>query len=250
MAKILVADDEWLICDLLRRILTPTHEVITATGGAEAVALFKQHRPQITVLDLVMPELDGTQVLQRIREIDPQASVIILTGKASDALEDEVRALGATDFLRKGGLSVQDLRGIVGRVQQQLERAPSAEGQAARSILVVDDEPAIRAMLSKFLTEQGYRVRTAQEGPAALALVKQDPPHLVILDIYMPGMNGVEVFRQLRAQGYRGGVITLTASQDQRLLQQMLELGSADVVGKPVDLDRLALVVQVAFVIS
>ena len=250
MAKILVADDEWLICDLLRRILTPTHEVITATGGAEAVALFKQHRPQITVLDLIMPEMDGIEVLRRIREIDPQASVIILTGKASDALEDEVRALGATDFLRKGGLSVQDLRGIVGRVQQQLERAPSAEGQAARSILVVDDEPVIRAMLSKFLTEQGYRVRTAQEGPAALALVKQDSPHLVILDIYMPGMNGVEVFRQLRAQGYRGGVITLTASQDQRLLQQMLELGSADVVGKPVDLDRLALVVQVALVIS
>ncbi|MGH7234769.1 MAG: response regulator [Nitrospiraceae bacterium] len=250
MAKILVADDEWLICDLLRRILTPAHEVITATGGAEAVALFKQHRPQITVLDLVMPELDGSQVLQRIREIDPQASVIILTGKASDALEEEVRALGATDFLRKGGLSVQDLRGIVGRVQQQLERPPSAEGQPAKSILVVDDEPVIRAMLSKFLTEQGYRVRTAQEGPAALALAKQDPPHLVILDIYMPGMNGVEVFRQLRAQGYRGGVITLSASQDQRLLQQMLELGSADVVGKPVDLDRLALIVQVALVIS
>lgn len=250
MAKILVADDEWLICDLLRRILTPSHEVITATGGLEAVAMFKQHRPQITVLDLVMPEVDGIQALQRIREIDPQASVIILTGKASDAVEDEVRALGATDFLRKGGLSVQDLRGIIGRVQQRLERAPSAEEQAAKSILIVDDEPAIRSMLSTFLTQQGYQVRTAQDGAAAIPLVRQDPPHLVILDIYMPSMDGVEVFRQMRAQGYRGAVVTLSASKDQQLLRQMLELGSVDVVGKPVDLDRLALVVKVALAIS
>ncbi len=250
MAKILVADDEWLICDLLRRILSPAHEVVTAVNGREALELFQQHRPQITLLDLVMPEMDGIEVLRRIRAIDPQASVIILTGKASDALEQEVRALGATDFLRKGGLSVEDLRGIVGRVRQQVERPPSAKGQAAKSILVVDDEPVIRALLSKFLTQQGYRVRLAQDGPAALALVREEPPRLMILDIYMPGMNGVEVFRQLRAQGYQGGVITLTASQDERLLKEMLELGSVDVVGKPVDLERLALVVQVALALS
>src|SRR5437867_4878341 len=102
MVKILVADDEWLICDLLRRILSPVYEVVTATNGREALALFEQYRPQITLLDLVMPEMDGIQVLRRIREIDPEASVIILTGKATDALEQEVRALGATDFLRKG----------------------------------------------------------------------------------------------------------------------------------------------------
>jgi len=250
MAKILAADDEWLICDLLKRVLSPTHEVITATGGREAVALFQQHRPQITLLDLLMPEMDGIQVLKRIREIDPEASVIILTGKASDALEEEVRALGVTDFLRKGGLSVEDLREIVDRVQQELERTPAAEGQPGKSILVVDDEPVIRAMLSKFLAQQGYKVRTAHNGLAALTLVRQHPPHLVILDIYMPGMDGVEVFRQLRAQGYRGGVVTLSASQDQQLLRQMLELGSVDVIGKPVDLDRLALVVQVALAVS
>jgi CheY-like chemotaxis protein len=250
MVKILVADDEWLICDLLRRILSPAYEVITAINGREAVELFQQHRPQITLLDLVMPEMDGIQVLRRIREIDPEASVIILTGKATDALEEEVRGLGATDFLRKGGLSVGELRGIVSRVWQEVERAPSAEGQAAKSILVVDDEPVIRALLSKFLTQQGYRVHMAPDGPTALALARKEPPQLAILDIYMPDMNGVEVFRQLRAQGYLGAVITLTASQDARLLQEMLELGSVDVVGKPVDLDRLALVVQVALVLA
>jgi len=100
------------------------------------------------------------------------------------------------------------------------------------------------------LTLHGYRVRTAQDGPSALAVAGQDPPQLVILDVYMPGMDGVEVFRRLRAQGYQGGIVTLTASQDRQLLQKMLELGSVDVIGKPVDLNRLALVVQVALVLS
>src|SRR2546427_13160625 len=114
MVKILVADDEWLICDLLRRILSPVYEVVTATNGREALALFEQHRPQITLLDLVMPEMDGIQVLRRIREIDPEASVIILRAKATDALQQEVRVRGATAFLRERSLSVQDLRRIHG----------------------------------------------------------------------------------------------------------------------------------------
>src|SRR5437867_4561011 len=150
-----------------------------------------------------MPEMDGIQVLRRIREIDPEASVIILTGKATDALEQEVRALGATDFLRKGVLSVEDLRGIVGREWQEVDRVASADGQAAKSILVVDDEPVIRALRSNFLTQQGYRVRAAPDGPAALALAREEPPQLVILDIYMPEMNGVQVCRRLRPQGYQ-----------------------------------------------
>src|SRR5205823_8424007 len=121
----------------------------------------------------------------RNRESDPEASVIILTGKATDALEQEVRALGATDFLRKGGLSVEDLRGIVGRVWQEVERVPSAEGQAAKSILVVDDEPVIRALLSKLFTQQGDRVRAAPDGPAAMALAGMEPAQPVKRDIYM-----------------------------------------------------------------
>lgn len=73
---------------------------------------------------------------------------------------------------------------------------------------------------------------------------------MVILDLYMPGMNGVEVLRRLRDLEYKGGVIALTASQDEQLLQETLDLGSVDVLGKPVDLDRLALVIQVGLALT
>jgi len=118
------------------------------------------------------------------------------------------------------------------------------------TIMVVDDEPMVRNLLSQFLTLRGYRVRGAKDGPDALSQLKQEHPQLVILDLYMPGMNGVDVLRQLRANDYKGAVIALSASQDEELLQQMLELGSVDIMGKPVDLERLAMMVEVSLVMK
>nr|MBI3613680.1 response regulator [Nitrospirota bacterium] len=126
----------------------------------------------------------------------------------------------------------------------------SAAAPDAPLILVVDDEPQIRRMISQFLTGRGYRVRVAQNGAEALAMVAQQQPDLVILDMYMPGMNGLEVLRELRARHYAGGVVALTASQDEKLLQQTLDLGSVDVIGKPVNLERLELIVQVGLVVA
>ena len=93
-------------------------------------------------------------------------------------------------------------------------------------------------------------MRVAQDGPAALALVAQEQPQMVILDMYMPGMNGLEVLRALRAKQYTGGVIALTASQDEKLLQEVLDLGAVDVLTKPVDLERLALAIQVGCILT
>lgn len=118
------------------------------------------------------------------------------------------------------------------------------------TIMVVDDEPMVRKLLSQFLTLRGYRVQAAKDGPEALTLLKEEKPQLIILDLYMPGMNGVDVLRQLRGNDYRGSVIALSASQDEQLLQQMLELGSVDIMGKPVDLDRLAMMVEVSLVMK
>jgi len=260
MARILVVDDDGTVCDLLESVFgRHGHQVVTATGGRQAVALFQAHRPDVTLLDLRMPEMDGIAVLQRIRAIDPQAAVVTLTGGGAEALEDQARRLGATDVLKKG-LSLPDLIGALDRVLQKSASPRSGPSTAddpspppapdQTTILIVDDEAMVRDMLAKFLTLRGYRIRTAANGAETLAMVEQEPPQMVILDMYMPGMNGVEVLRQLWAKGYTGGVVALTASQDEQLLRETLELGSVDVLGKPVDLQRLELVIQVGLVMT
>jgi two-component system OmpR family response regulator len=73
---------------------------------------------------------------------------------------------------------------------------------------------------------------------------------LIILDINMPGMNGLEVLRQLRARQYTGGVLALTGSQEESDLQGMLDLGAVDVMGKPVDLEGVELAVQLGCILA
>jgi DNA-binding response OmpR family regulator len=254
MGKILVVDDERMICDLLQALFSRhNHEVYTATSGKQGLELFRKQRPDVVLLDLHMPEMDGIQVLRQLRAIDPQVSVMVLTGRGTEAFENQAREMGITDFLKKG-LSLDALVSTLERVLKQPSRpSPSAgttSGDQSPMILVVDDEAMIRSLLSQFLALRGYRVRAAQNGMEALAIVREQPPDLVILDMYMPGMNGVEVLQKLRAAHYTGGVIALTASQDEKLLQQTLELGSVDVMGKPVDLNRLEIVIQVGLVVT
>ncbi len=270
MATILIVDDERLICDLLRAVLgRQGHEVITASNGKEGLEMFRQHKPRFTLLDLRMPEMNGIEVLKHIRAIDPKAAVMILTAWGSDALEQQARQLGVMDFLSKGlALDV-----LVAAMERALPKsahapagapavspvtapaapaapAPAAATAAMDSILVVDDEQQICELLQRFLSLRGYRVRAVSDGPQALAAVEQEVPQLVVLDMNMPGMNGVEVLRKLRAKKYGGGVILLTTGQDDKLLQEALDLGSVDVMGKPVDLERLALAIQVGCILT
>src|SRR5438552_17567073 len=102
MATILIVDDERVFCDLLKTMLgSHGHEVFTAYNGREALDLFSQHRPQFTLLDLRMPEMNGIEVLRQIRTIDARAAVLILTAWRSDALAKQARQLGVTAFLSK-----------------------------------------------------------------------------------------------------------------------------------------------------
>jgi two-component system response regulator (stage 0 sporulation protein F) len=122
--------------------------------------------------------------------------------------------------------------------------------RAKHSILIVDDEAQMRDMLTQYLSKQGYHVLSAQDGLAAVSLAERERPHLIVLDINMPGMNGVEVLRKLRAKNYAGGVMVLTGVQDEKLLNEALNLGSIDIIGKPADLERIRLAIEVSLILS
>ena len=101
--KILVVDDEDNIRTLVQTMLKQEgRQVVLAARGKEAIAVFKKERPNLTILDIDMPDIDGISVLREIRAIDPHAKVMIFTGGDSPSVEREARTLGVTDFLRKG----------------------------------------------------------------------------------------------------------------------------------------------------
>jgi len=102
-------------------------------------------------------------------------------------------------------------------------------------ILIVDDEQSVREVLSEYFTEQGYAVESAGDGEEALAQVQRSTPDLVLLDVRMPGIDGVETLRRLRGIAPDVPVIMVTANEDVGLARDTLKLGALDYVAKPFD---------------
>src|SRR6202167_851618 len=105
-------------------------------------------------------------------------------------------------------------------------------------VLVVDDEPQITRVLKTVLTSQGYQVRTAAEGETALTSLSEWHPELVITDLYMPRMDGVELCRRIRAVSSIP-IIVLAVKGEERIKVEALDSGADDYVTKPFGADEL-----------
>jgi DNA-binding response OmpR family regulator len=106
-------------------------------------------------------------------------------------------------------------------------------------VLVVDDEPEAVELLVEFLSAKGYEVVTATDGEEAVKRVKEDRPHLVLLDVRMPKMNGMEALRRIREIDPETGVIMVTGVNEEDVGRKALEQGAFDYIVKPLDLKYL-----------
>ena len=113
-------------------------------------------------------------------------------------------------------------------------------------ILCADDEPSIREFLHDVLTHEGYEVITASDGREALMLAVKEQPDLILLDILMPNLDGIETCRQLRERPTTRNIriIILTAYDQRERLEQSIEAGADDFLGKPVDITELRIRVR------
>ena len=117
-------------------------------------------------------------------------------------------------------------------------------------VLVVDDEPEVRRLLEDFLSDRGYEVVLASDGSEALVSLRAHKPDLVLLDIAMPGMDGVEVLKQIAMTDPGVRVIMVTANTDISLTSRLLALGAVDYIPKPFDLDYLEQAVSIQLAAS
>jgi len=107
-------------------------------------------------------------------------------------------------------------------------------------ILVVDDEVNMGQLIAEYLSEQGYAVVTAHSGIEALAKLDLEKPQVILLDVRMPGMDGVEVLRRIRGFNTDVGILMISANDDLELAKQTIEMGAFDYTLKPVDFDYLS----------
>ncbi|HEX8354491.1 MAG TPA: sigma-54 dependent transcriptional regulator, partial [Pyrinomonadaceae bacterium] len=114
------------------------------------------------------------------------------------------------------------------------------------NLLIVDDEPGMRQLLSHVFGRAGHAVRAAENGSKALELLRQEPADLIVSDVKMPDMNGIELLRRLREFLPDAGVVMMTAFATVETAREAFKLGADDFIQKPFDVDELKLIVEKA----
>jgi CheY-like chemotaxis protein len=189
---VLVVEDDPHIATVLRTYLeSDGYRVAIAEDGHAALQLARSLQPFAITLDISLPKLDGWSVLNALKHEPETCDIPVVIVSIVDN-RDFGLVLGARDYLVKP-IDPERLR-------TALRSLDDAKRHGAGTILVVDDDPALRDVLSNLLAEDGWRVKTAADGEAALALLQREKPTALVLDLMMPRIDGFEVLRTLREQ--------------------------------------------------
>lgn len=209
--RILVADAEREFREMLAEYLAPHgFEIIEAADGLETLLRVKRVPLAAVVLDLRMPRLGGIEAIKRIHAFSLTLPGIVVTAALEPELHHQARAVGARAVfqkpvalpnllatLRSHAVEVHASEdAVTARIDPP--RPPSARSTAAQ-VLVVDDDPDVRELLVDFVRHHGYRTSTARDAATAIRALVQTSADIVLLDIGLPGLSGVDALPPIRA---------------------------------------------------
>ncbi len=262
--RILIVDDEEINRAILFALLNPFYQVTVAKNWEQALsAAFRQdERPDLILLDIMMPEMDGYEVCRRLKDDDQTRDIPIIFISALNAITDEHKGfeLGAVDYISKPVMPPFLYARVRAHLKLKekndlLKKASTAAGQgngqdipvptreenrltlSQMRILIVDDIKMNRDILVALLNPF-YVVMTAKNGKQALEIASHEEvrPDLILLDILMPDMDGHEVCQQLQKNDTTRDipVIFVTAMEEIKDERHGFELGAVDYITKPV----------------
>jgi len=185
-ASVLVVDDNEDLLDTFSLILKRRgFDVDTAENGLSAVDKFKSRHFDVTLMDIVMPEMNGVEAFKKIKEMSPGATVILMTAYSEDELISMALDEGAHRVVHKPI-----------KIDQIIELIK--EAAASQPILIVDDDEDICQTLTKTLKLQGYSTVSAGSGEEAIRIAKEKSCPIAFVDIKLPCMDGLETFLRLK----------------------------------------------------
>ena len=247
--RILIVEDQLDNQMLLLRLMeTLQLDVRVAADGKEGVRIFQHWHPNLIWMDRRMPGMDGLEATRRIRQLrgGKEVKIVAVTAAAFREQQDEMRAGGADDVISKP-YRIEEIYVCLARQLglKYVYRSESVAAQGAPAtpirVLIVDDDHVSRFLTKELMRESSFMLREAASGPEALDTFWKWQPQLILMDMRMPGMDGMETTRRLRA--LPGGdevlIVALTAGALDEQRAEFIAAGCNEVAIKPVDLDKV-----------
>ena len=230
--SVLIVDDDESLCKSMAMILKRKgYEVATAMEGKAAIKLVTERPFDMVFMDIKMPVMDGVEAHRRIKDIRPDAVVMMMT---AFSVEDKVK-----QALREGAYGIMYKPLDVAQVIDIVEKARSAgEGMM---VLIVDDDPSTCTTLKNILVKMKYLVEVAATGEEAIAAAKMDDHDVLIIDMNLPTINGLETYLAIKDIRPDTVAIIMTAYRQEMSEQvdQALQNSAYTCLHKPIDMDQL-----------
>lgn len=200
---ILVVDDNQDLLNTFAMILKRRgFSVQTAGDGFSAISKFKEQKFDVTLMDIVMPEMNGVDASKKMKEINPEVPIILMTAYSDEELLQTARDEGVHQIIHKP-IRIDQLIQIINE---------AADGQP---ILIVDDDADICDTLTKILKTQGYDVLTAGSGEEAIALSQNKACQMAFIDVKLPNIDGLETLLRLKEINPELTVIMMTGFRNE-----------------------------------
>ena len=226
--RILIVDDETNMRTTLADILGDEgYQVDTAADGLKAVAMCEETDYEVVLLDVRMPGIDGVETFRRIRRHREGVRVVMMSAFSMDDLKHAALEEGAIAFLSKP----LDIDNVVSLIQDVRETA----------ILVVEEDNHMAANIQSTLKAQGYWVTTTSSPHDALELAEQIHFDIVLIDVQLPAMNGLELYLAIKKVTPSSVAIMISGmeSEFERLAREAVRQTAYTLIHKPLNLDNL-----------
>jgi signal transduction histidine kinase/DNA-binding response OmpR family regulator len=240
-ARILVVDDHATNRKILEEMLLSWGLTPTAVdSGAKALEELARHPYPVVLLDAMMPEMDGVALAERIRAMAGTKGTVLVMLSSAGAPEDGTRirrcgiARCLTKPVRPSDLLQAVAEGLGDRGEEPASPAPLPLADRSRRVLVVDDGELNREVLRHLLEQRGHVATLVKSGREALEALARETFDVVLMDVQMPEMDGVETTRLIRERGFKVPVVAVTAHAMRGDRERFLAAGMDGYVSKPV----------------
>jgi two-component system cell cycle response regulator len=262
--KVLIVDDEPLNVKLLAGVLSSEQfETIPAYNGDEALQKVEAESPDLILLDIMMPGINGYEVIRRLRSDSENRDIPVILVTALDGTDNKIMGLeaGADEFINKPVNQAELLARVKSLIrlkqyQDQLkaqthsinsftpetkEKKSSQKEINLPSILLVEEDERDAKLIQTYLYGEPCRIKLARSGEEAISCARQERIDVILLDILLPGMDGFEVCRILKEteQTRNIQIIAVTSLLDLDSKVRGIELGADDYLVKPINMHEL-----------
>lgn len=223
---LLAADDDDTLIAIIKKLFENDAEIITASDGKAAFKLLQERKPDLAILDDIMPKMTGLKLMDKLEGTDilKHTQIIMLTGSIGSRNIMRAVTQGATDYIVKPFDPIDLAKKVRALLSQQ-----------SKKVMIIDDDVAIRDLLEHKFRSKGFKVLLAEDGIEGLEIAELKKPDLIILDRMMPGLNGSAVLQKLKANEATKHIpiLFLTAKHMEKDIVEGFELGAADYITKP-----------------